>query len=141
MSNSPKDSDTCRERKLAVCFRLNPILFTYCKNENEFRDAEALARRTVSRPPRIFAHLAFHATRIPSFAAGYHAFFVLREFHPEWRAGGSFSPEGGIASQTDNVRRTARSAWRKESRSGSSATDKAASCINSRTAKCANKNP
>ena len=54
---------------------------------------------------------------------------VLREFRQESRDGGFFSPEGGIASQTDNLRRTTRTAWRKESRSGSSATDKAASCI------------
>ena len=60
---------------------------------------------------------------------------VLRVFRQESCGGEFFSPEGGMASQTDNLRRTTRTAWRKESRSGSSATDKAASCINWRTAK------
>ena len=49
----------------------------YCslKNANAFCDAEALAWHLVSRPQRVFAHLALHAPRIPSFAAGNHAFF------------------------------------------------------------------
>src|SRR6266566_2588015 len=49
----------------------------YCslKDVNAFCDAETLAWHLVSRPQRVFAHLALHAARIPSFAAGDHAFF------------------------------------------------------------------
>jgi hypothetical protein len=49
----------------------------YCslKNVNAFPDVETLAWHLVSWPQWVFAHLALHATRIPSFAAGDHAFF------------------------------------------------------------------
>ena len=52
-------------------------LAQYCslKNMDGFCDADILARRTVSWPQRVLAHLAFHAAWIPSFATGHQTFF------------------------------------------------------------------
>src|SRR6266436_7839745 len=62
------------------------------KNKDTFYDAETLAWHLVSRPQRVFAHLAFHAARIPSFAAGDHAFF---EYFVKNRVVESFSRQRG----------------------------------------------
>src|SRR3954471_12735600 len=50
-------------------------------------------------------------------------------------------PEGESAANSGSLRRTTRTACRKESRSGSSSARSAASCISPRTAKCASSRP
>src|SRR5260370_10398426 len=57
---------------------------------------------------------------------------ALGESHRAQRYGTLSSAEGGIALNTGSLRRTTRTACRKDSRSGSSLAFRAASCINPR---------
>src|SRR3954452_818495 len=75
---------------------------------------------------RIVAHLAFDPARHPPPPAAHYA--LLQDFVQYRLMQGESGRRGGSAANSGSLRRTTRTACRKESRSGSSSTRSAASC-------------